>query len=192
MFENLWRDDEAEALAEAAGPGGRALALRVYSSRLVGRVPDLVMHGGGNTSIKLTARDVFGEVDEALGQSLLRLMSDGPPDELQLTENAQPAIMANAVATLRVLERDAGIRLADKADYVAGHSLGEYSALCAAQSLDLPTTFLAEGKLVQLVFSALADGAVVAEMMSAMPTAAQRLPEWARVNAGTSGTVAAA
>ena len=86
------------------------------------------------------ARDVFGEVDEALGQSLLRLMSDGPPEELQLTENAQPAIMANAVATLRVLERDAGVRLADKADYVAGHSLGEYSALCAAQALDLSTT----------------------------------------------------
>lgn len=87
-----------------------------------------------------SARDVFGEVDEALGQSLLRLMSDGPPGELQLTENAQPAIMANAVATLRVLERDAGVRLADKADYVAGHSLGEYSALCAADALDLSTT----------------------------------------------------
>ncbi|WP_375402392.1 ACP S-malonyltransferase [uncultured Sphingomonas sp.] len=87
-----------------------------------------------------TARDVFGEVDEALGQGLLRLMSDGPADELQLTENAQPAIMANALATLRVLERDAGIRLADKVDYVAGHSLGEYSALCAAQALELSTT----------------------------------------------------
>ncbi len=87
-----------------------------------------------------TARDVFGEVDEALGQGLLRLMADGPADELQLTENAQPAIMANAIATLRVLERDAGVRLPDKADYVAGHSLGEYSALCAAQALDLSTT----------------------------------------------------
>lgn len=88
------------------------------------------------------ARAVFEEVDEALGQHLFRLMSEGPEDELQLTENAQPAIMANAIATLRVLEKEGGIRLADKADYVAGHSLGEYSALCAAGTLDLPTTAL--------------------------------------------------
>ena len=86
------------------------------------------------------AREVFGEVDEALGQNLFRLMVDGPPDELTLTENAQPAIMANAIATLRVLEREGGVRLADKADYVAGHSLGEYTALCAADALDLATT----------------------------------------------------
>ena len=86
------------------------------------------------------AREVFQEVDEALGQSLFRLMAEGPADELTLTENAQPAIMANAIATLRVLEREGGLRLADKADYVAGHSLGEYTALCAAQSFDLDTT----------------------------------------------------
>ena len=88
------------------------------------------------------ARAVFEEVDEALGQHLFKLMSEGPEDELLLTENAQPAIMANAIATLRVLEEEGGIRLADKADYVAGHSLGEYSALCAAGALDLPTTAL--------------------------------------------------
>ena len=88
------------------------------------------------------ARAVFEEVDEALGQHLFKLMSEGPEDELQLTENAQPAIMANAIATLRVLEKEGGIRLADKADYVAGHSLGEYSALCAAGAIDLPTTAL--------------------------------------------------
>ena len=86
------------------------------------------------------AREVFGEVDEALGQHLFRLMVDGPADDLTLTENAQPAIMANAIATLRVLEREGGVSLADKADYVAGHSLGEYSALCAAQAFDLSTT----------------------------------------------------
>lgn len=86
------------------------------------------------------ARAVFQEVDEALGQHLFRLMTEGPESDLTLTENAQPAIMANAIATLKVLERDGGIRLADKADYVAGHSLGEYSALCAADSLDLATT----------------------------------------------------
>jgi [acyl-carrier-protein] S-malonyltransferase len=86
------------------------------------------------------ARAVFQEVDEALGQHLFRLMSDGPADDLTLTENAQPAIMANALATLAVLEREAGVSLSDKADYVAGHSLGEYSALAAAKAFDLPTT----------------------------------------------------
>ncbi len=86
------------------------------------------------------ARAVFQEVDEALGQHLFRLMTDGPADELTLTENAQPAIMANALATLAVLEREAGVSLSDKADYVAGHSLGEYSALAAAKAFDLPTT----------------------------------------------------
>ena len=82
------------------------------------------------------ARAVFEEVDEALGQNLARLMAEGPAEELTLTENAQPAIMANAVATLRA----SGIDLAAKADFVAGHSLGEYSALCAAGTFDLSTT----------------------------------------------------
>ncbi|MBL7537365.1 ACP S-malonyltransferase, partial [Escherichia coli] len=86
-----------------------------------------------------TAREVFQEVDEALGQNLSRLMAEGPEDELTLTANAQPAIMANAIAVLRVLEREGGIRLADKADFVAGHSLGEYTALCAAGAFDLAT-----------------------------------------------------
>jgi len=86
------------------------------------------------------ARAVFEEVDDALGQHLFRLMCEGPEEALTLTENAQPAIMANAIATLRVLEREGGISLADKAAFVAGHSLGEYSALCAAGSLDLAST----------------------------------------------------
>jgi [acyl-carrier-protein] S-malonyltransferase len=86
------------------------------------------------------ARAVFQEVDDALGQHLFRLMTEGPEAELELTENAQPAIMANAIATLRVLEQEGGVRLADTADYVAGHSLGEYTALCAAGAIDLPTT----------------------------------------------------
>jgi [acyl-carrier-protein] S-malonyltransferase len=86
------------------------------------------------------AREVFQEVDDALGQWLFRIMTEGPDDQLTLTENAQPAIMANAIATLRVLEKEGGVRLADKADFVAGHSLGEYSALCAAGAFDLKTT----------------------------------------------------
>src|SRR5207253_4539998 len=79
-----------------------------------------------------TAHDVFHEVDEALGQNLFRLMRDGPEDELKLTENAQPAIMAHSLAVYRALTRDGGVDLKTAASFVAGHSLGEYSALCAA------------------------------------------------------------
>ena len=86
------------------------------------------------------ARAVFEEVDEALGQKLFAIMRDGPEDALTLTENAQPAIMANAIATLRVLEKEGGIRLAEKADFVAGHSLGEYTALCASGAFSLADT----------------------------------------------------
>jgi len=81
-----------------------------------------------------TARMLFEEVDEALGQHLSRLMAEGPIEDLTLTENAQPAIMANALATFRV----SGIDIA-KADFVAGHSLGEYTALAAAGSFDVAT-----------------------------------------------------
>lgn len=86
------------------------------------------------------AREVFEEVDDALGQKLFAIMRDGPEDQLTLTENAQPAIMANAIATLRVLERDFGVVLADKASCVAGHSLGEYTALCAVGAFSLADT----------------------------------------------------
>ena len=85
------------------------------------------------------ARATFEEVDDALNQKLSALMFDGPEDALQLTANAQPAIMALSIAVLRVLESD-GFRLAAKAAYVAGHSLGEYSALCAAGALSLADT----------------------------------------------------
>ncbi|MGE4305100.1 MAG: ACP S-malonyltransferase [Novosphingobium sp.] len=86
------------------------------------------------------AREVFEEVDDALGQNLFKVMTEGPEDQLTLTENAQPAIMANAIAVLRVLEKEGGIALADKADFVAGHSLGEYTALCAAGAFSLADT----------------------------------------------------
>lgn len=86
------------------------------------------------------ARDVFGEVDEALKQKLSVLLREGPEDELTLTENAQPAIMANAIATLRVLEKDFGIKLTAVGDCVAGHSLGEYAALCAVGAFNLADT----------------------------------------------------
>jgi len=86
------------------------------------------------------AREVFEEVDDALGLKLSAIMAEGPEDQLTLTENAQPAIMANAIATLRVLESEFGVKLADQASCVAGHSLGEYTALCAAGAFDLATT----------------------------------------------------
>ncbi|WP_156842072.1 ACP S-malonyltransferase [Novosphingobium aquimarinum] len=86
------------------------------------------------------AREVFEEVDDVLGQHLSKIMREGPDDQLMLTENAQPAIMANAIACLRVLEKEGGISIADKCDFVAGHSLGEYTALCAVGAFSLADT----------------------------------------------------
>ncbi|GAK72398.1 malonyl CoA-acyl carrier protein transacylase [Agrobacterium rubi TR3 = NBRC 13261] len=85
------------------------------------------------------ARAVFEEVDEALAQKLSHIMWDGPEETLTLTANAQPALMAVSVAVMRVLEAR-GLKLADKVSYVAGHSLGEYSALCAAGTFSLSDT----------------------------------------------------
>jgi [acyl-carrier-protein] S-malonyltransferase len=101
------------------------------------------------------AADVFAEVDEALGQNLFRLMREGPDEELKLTENAQPAIMAHSIAVLRAW----GVRLPDVANFVAGHSLGEYSALCAASSFDLATT----AKLLKLRGQAMQQAVPVGE-----------------------------
>ncbi|WP_209347836.1 ACP S-malonyltransferase [Pontixanthobacter sp. CEM42] len=87
-----------------------------------------------------TARAVFEEVDDALSQNLSTIMRDGPEEELTLTANAQPAIMANAIATLRVLEEDFDVALSSVGDCVAGHSLGEYTALCAVGAFSLGDT----------------------------------------------------
>jgi len=120
------------------------------------------------------ARDVFDEVDEALGQNLFRLMRDGPDEELKLTENAQPAIMANSIAVLRTM----GVRLPEVASFVAGHSLGEYSALCAAGSFDLATT----AKLLKLRGQAMQQAVPVGEgamaaLLGADLTLAQKIAE---------------
>ncbi|MFN3230348.1 MAG: ACP S-malonyltransferase [Asticcacaulis sp.] len=85
------------------------------------------------------AREVFQEIDDALNDHLFRLMQEGPEADLTLTQNAQPALMAVSVATARVLEREFGVTLA-KAAFAAGHSLGEYSALCAAGALSIADT----------------------------------------------------
>src|ERR1700732_2786056 len=86
------------------------------------------------------ARQVFAEVDAALDQKLTRIIWEGPAEELTLTENAQPALMAMSLAVMRVLEAEAGVDLARDAAFVAGHSLGEYSALAAAGSLSIADT----------------------------------------------------
>src|SRR6202453_1696920 len=86
------------------------------------------------------AREVFQEVDDALGQKLTQLMFEGPAEDLKLTENAQPALMAVSMAVIRVLDKQGHFRLPGAAQFVAAHSLGEYSALCAAQSLTLADT----------------------------------------------------
>jgi [acyl-carrier-protein] S-malonyltransferase len=95
--------------------------------------------GGELAAAFAGAREVFQEVDDALGQDLFRLMRDGPEDQLTLTENAQPALMAVSLAVSRVLEREFGIG-PDRAAFMAGHSLGEYSALAAAGALSLTDT----------------------------------------------------
>ena len=105
------------------------------------------------------ARDTFDEVDEALGQSLFRLMREGPDEDLRLTENAQPAIMAHSLAVFSALTKEGGVDLARAANFVAGHSLGEYSALAAAGSFDLATT----AKLLKLRGQAMQQAVPVGE-----------------------------
>ena len=87
-----------------------------------------------------SAKEVFDEVNEALGQNLYKVMIEGPDSDLTLTSNTQPALMAVSMAIVRVLEKEFGIKLKDKASYVAGHSLGEYSAACAAGVFSLSDT----------------------------------------------------
>lgn len=84
------------------------------------------------------AREIFQEIDETLRQRLSKLMFEGPAETLQLTENTQPALLAHSLAVLAVLQREGGFRLADRAAVVAGHSLGEYTALAAAGSFAVP------------------------------------------------------
>jgi len=145
----------------------RALIFPGQGSQAVGM-------GAALAGASRAAKDIFDEVDEALGQSLFRLMRDGPDDELKLTENAQPAIMANSIAVFRTM----GVELADVAAFVAGHSLGEYSALCAAGSFDLATT----AKLLKLRGQAMQQAVPVgvgamAALLGADLALAQRIAE---------------
>jgi [acyl-carrier-protein] S-malonyltransferase len=105
------------------------------------------------------AREVFEEVDDALEDKLFRLMFDGPVDDLMLTANAQPALMASSIAVLRVLEREGGFELDQMVAMVAGHSLGEYSALVAAGALPLAGT----ARLLRLRGEAMQEAVAVGE-----------------------------
>ncbi|RVQ69498.1 [acyl-carrier-protein] S-malonyltransferase [Croceicoccus ponticola] len=111
----------------------RAFVFPGQGSQKVGMGVDLA-------AASAAAREVFEEVNDALGQDLAKIMAEGPEDALTLTENAQPAIMANAMAVARVLGREFGVSLNEKGDFVAGHSLGEYTALCAARSFSVADT----------------------------------------------------
>ncbi|HEX8527650.1 ACP S-malonyltransferase [Allosphingosinicella sp.] len=126
------------------------------------------------------ARELFEEVDEALGQSLARLMAEGSIEELTLTENAQPAIMANALAVFRT----SGIPIG-KAAFVAGHSLGEYSALAAAGSLDASTT----ARLLKLRGRAMQAAVPVGEGAMAALLGADRAMAQAVADAAAQGEV---
>ncbi len=109
---------------------GRAFVFPGQGSQAVGM-------GGELAAAFPAAREVFQEVDEALKQNLFRLMQEGPEADLTLTENAQPALMAMSLAAVRVIEKEGGKTLPQVCSYVAGHSLGEYSALAAAGALTL-------------------------------------------------------
>lgn len=86
------------------------------------------------------AREVFEELDETLKQPLSKIMMEGPEDELKLTQNTQPALMAHSMAVIRILEKEVGLNIAKDVSFAAGHSLGEYSALCTAGVFDFSTT----------------------------------------------------
>lgn len=111
----------------------RAFTFPGQGSQAVGMGQDLA-------EALVTAREVFEEIDDALNQSLTKIMFEGPEEDLILTENAQPALMAVSMAVIRVLEHDGNLVLSDEAAFVAGHSLGEYSALAAVGSLSLADT----------------------------------------------------
>ncbi len=134
-----------------------ALVFPGQGSQAVGMV-------GGVVAAFPAAREVLGAVDDALGRDLSRLIAEGPQDELTLTENAQPALMAVGMAVLRVLETEGGLELARDCAFVAGHSLGEYAALAAAGTFgiaDAARLLRARGEAMQEAVPA-GEGAMAA------------------------------
>ncbi|MEQ1509375.1 MAG: ACP S-malonyltransferase [Sphingopyxis sp.] len=111
----------------------RAFIFPGQGSQFVGMGEDIA-------NASMVAYSTFQRIEDAIERSVFTIMSKGPAELLAMTEIAQPAIMANSIATLRVIELEGGVNLAEKVDFVAGHSLGEYSALCAAKAFDMETT----------------------------------------------------
>jgi [acyl-carrier-protein] S-malonyltransferase len=111
--------------------------MSVYAFIFPGQGSQSVGMGRDLAAAFSSAREVFDEVDETLKQRLSKMMFEGPAEALTLTENAQPALMAVSLAVVRVLAKEGGVRVADKAALVAGHSLGEYSALAAADAFSV-------------------------------------------------------
>jgi [acyl-carrier-protein] S-malonyltransferase len=129
------------------------------------------------------AREAFEEVDEALKQRLTRLMFEGPESDLTLTENAQPALMAVSLAVVRVIEREGGVRIADRIAFVAGHSLGEYSALAAAGALPLGDTARLLKRRGRAMQEAVPTGeGAMAALLGADPRRRRPLPRLRRRN----------
>jgi [acyl-carrier-protein] S-malonyltransferase len=152
----------------------RALVFPGQGSQTVGM-------GSALAGAFVAARDVFQEVDEALQQNLSRLMFQGPEDELTLTENAQPALMTMSLAVMRVLEREGNLDLTRHVALVAGHSLGEYSALAAARSLSLGDAALLLKRRGQAMQSAVPVGqGAMAAMLGLELEAARAIAEEAR------------
>lgn len=120
-------------MSESSASSGRAFIFPGQGSQFIGMGKDLA-------EAFPAARDVFAEVDDALGQKLFALMTDGAESDLNLTENTQPALMAVSVAVIAALRAETGLNLSNKISYVAGHSLGEYSALTAIGAFDISTS----------------------------------------------------
>jgi [acyl-carrier-protein] S-malonyltransferase len=142
--------------------------------------------GRGLAGAFSAARDLFGEVDEALSERLSRLMFEGPESELTLTENAQPALMTASLAVMRVLESEGGLVLPRHAAFVAGHSLGEYSALAASRAVavgDAARLLKLRGRAMQKAVP-VGEGAMAALLGLDVRTAAAVAAEAARKGTG--------
>lgn len=166
---------QAVEQVESTAAARRALVFPGQGSQAVGMGTELA-------ATFPVAREVFQEVDDALGQDLSRLMAEGSEQELTLTENAQPALMAVSIAVLRVLEKDFGADLSQLGAFVAGHSLGEYSALTAAGTftvVDAARLLRTRGLAMQTAVP-VGEGAMAALMGVELPLAQEIASEATR------------
>jgi [acyl-carrier-protein] S-malonyltransferase len=178
-------------MAFSDATAAQAICTRAAHADERARARALVFPGQGSQTVGMgrdlaerfaVARDVFAEVDEALSQSLFRLMIEGPEDELTLTENAQPALMAVSMAILRVLECECDIEITHLGRFVAGHSLGEYTALTAAGSFNIADAarLLRTRGLAMQTAVPVGEGAMAALMGADLATATEIAEEATR------------